>query len=389
MALALLSLAMWMILLFARGRFWQVATDMMPGDAGSVDEMARRGGPIPLVAIVPARNEAAILADTLPTLLSQTGAQPFHVVLVDDDSEDATAEIAREAAKAAGCAERLTVVAAGPLPAGWTGKLWALQEGLNYIHEAGFAPRRILFTDADISYGQGTLARLVSQADRRGVVLASLMVKLRADSPAERWLVPAFVYFFRMLYPFEWVNDPGAGTAAAAGGVVLCERSALQRAGGLSAIRGALIDDCALGRIMKRQGPIWLALTRDVVSVRSCPAFADIRRMVVRTAYTELRCSPARLAVAVSGLTLVFLVPPVLAVFGSGWTRGAGLAGWMAMMISFIPMLRFYDLSLWRAVCLPAIAGIYGLFTIRSALAHRTGHGGQWKGRVQAPGAPS
>ena len=389
-ALALLSLAIWMVLLFARGRFWRVATDMTD-DTGVEVGSARRHAEQSLVVIVPARNEAETIAETLPTLLSQMTAQPFRVVLVDDHSEDATVEIAMRAAKATGCAERLTVVAAGALPAGWTGKLWALQEGLNHIRQAGLAPDRILFTDADISYGAGTLARLVSQADRRGVVLASLMVKLQAESSAERWLVPAFVYFFKMLYPFAWVNDPEARTAAAAGGVVLCERAALERGGGLSAIRGALIDDCALGRMMKEQGPIWLGLTRDVVSIRPYPAFADIRQMVVRSAYTELRHSRLRLAITISGLALVFLVPPLAAIFGSGWTRLIGLAGWMAMAISFVPMLRFYGLSVWRAVCLPAIAGIYGLFTIQSALAHQRGRGGLWKGRVQTPsqGAPS
>ncbi len=383
MALALVSLAIWMVLLFARGRYWQIATDLLPDGPCFVDGSTGRTAEQTLFAIVPARNEAGTIAETLPTLLSQRTVLPFHVVLVDDHSEDATVEIALRAARASGCAERLTIVAAGPLPSGWTGKLWALQQGLTHIRRAGLSPDRILFTDADIAYGAGTLARLVSQAGRRGVVLASLMVKLRAESSAERWLVPAFVYFFKMLYPFGWVNDPRARTAAAAGGVVLCDRAALERAGGLFAIRGALIDDCALGQLMKKQGPIWLGLTRDVVSVRPYPVFADIRQMVVRSAYTELRRSPLRLVIAISGLALVFLVPPLAAIFGGGSTRLVGLVGWMAMAISYAPMQGFYGLSAFRATCLPAIAAIYGLFTIQSAIDHQRGCGGLWKGRVQ------
>ncbi len=384
-AFAVLSLAIWMVLLFARGRYWRLTPVMMPDNAGVGDNSTRRDADQALVVIVPARNEADTIAETLPMLLSQKTVMPFHVVLVDDHSEDGTAEIALRAATVAGYAERLTVVAARPLPAGWAGKLWALQEGLNHIRQTGLSSNRILFTDADIAYGAGTLARLVSQADRRGVVLASLMVKLRTESSAERWLVPAFVYFFRLLYPFDWVNDPERRTAAAAGGVVLCDRAALERAGGLFAIRGALIDDCALGRMMKSQGPIWLGLVHDVVSIRSCPAFADIRQMVVRSAYTELRHSPVRLVIAILGLALVFLVPPSAAIFGSGSTRLVGLAGWVAMAISFMPMLRFYGLSAWRATCLPAIAAIYGAFTIRSALDYQRGRGGLWKGRVHMP----
>ena len=294
-ALAFLSLGIWIVLLFARGRYWRVAGDMMPDDRSVEVRPACRHAEQTFVAIVPARNEAETIAKTLPTLLSQMTAWPFHVVLVDDHSEDATVEIALRAAKAAGFSERLTVVAAGPLPADWTGKLWALQEGLNSVRQAGLSPERILFTDADISYGAGTLARLVSQADRRGVVLASLMVKLRAESSAERWLVPAFVYFFKMLYPFAWVNDPEARTAAAAGGVVLCERAALERAGGLSAIRGALIDDCALGRMNEETRP---DLARPDARCRQHQALSGVRRHAPDGGSIRLYRTPAQPASA-------------------------------------------------------------------------------------------
>lgn len=212
------------------------------------------------------------------------------------------------------------------------------------------------------------------------------MARLATASRAERWLVPPFVYFFRMLYPFRWVNDPVRGTAAAAGGVMLVRRRLLEEAGGLGAIRGALIDDCALGRILKRVGPVRLRMTRDAVSLRPYPRFADIRRMVVRSAYAELRYRPERLAVALLGLALVFLVPPVALLAGSGPARLAGLGATLLMMASFVPMLRFYGLSPLRALGLPVVAVLYGAFTAESALAHRQGRGGAWKGRFQAQG---
>ncbi len=220
---------------------------------------------------------------------------------------------------------------------------------------------------------------------RGGSVLTSLMVKLNCESAAERWLTPAFVFFFQMLYPFGWVNDPQRRTAAAAGGCMLVRREALRAAGGLEALRSSLIDDCALGRIMKRQGPIWLGLTEDVRSMRPYPAFADFRRMVVRSAFAELRYSPLRLAGAVSGMALVYVAPPLLVVLSRGLPQMVGALTWVLMAAAIVPTMRLYGQPLASGFALPAIAAAYVAFTIESALEYWRGRGGYWKGRFQAP----
>lgn len=381
-ALALLSLAIWLVLLLARGAFWRTAGDMLPDAAPAGRD---GGGAGPILAIVPARDEAEVLPRTLPSLLAQEVPGGVFILLVDDHSTDGTAEVARRLAAEAGHSARLDVVQSAPLPAGWTGKLWAMRCGLSTAEAAGTAPQRILFTDADIAWQPGALARLAAESERRGAVLASLMVRLRAASAAERWLIPPFVYFFRMLYPFRWVADPRRRTAAAAGGAMLIDRAALQRAGGLAAIRTALIDDVAMGTLMKREGPVWLGLTDAVHSVRAYGAVGDIRTMVVRSAYAELRYSPWRLLVAIAGLALTFLVPPVAALWGDGAVaRLAGLAAWGMMALSFAPMAALYGVGLWRGALLPAVAALYGVFTVESAVRSWRGEGGRWKGRIQA-----
>ena len=228
-----------------------------------------------VVAIIPARDEADMIAHSVGSLLRQDYRGPFSVVVVDDQSADGTAAAALAAASAAGAADRLRIVAGTSVAPGWTGKLWAMRQGLSAVEASAAAPEFVLFSDADIAYAPHVLARLVAHRGARSSVLTSLMVKLRCESAAERWLVPAFVFFFQMLYPFAWVNDPDRRTAAAAGGCMLARREALAAAGGLEALRGALIDDCALGAIMKRQGPIWLGLTESVQSLR---AYRDFRR---------------------------------------------------------------------------------------------------------------
>ncbi|KAB0680642.1 glycosyltransferase [Aureimonas leprariae] len=375
--LAGLALVVWLYLLAFRGGFWRLAPDMLPASPVSDRHPS-------VVAVVPARNEASVIAGTVGSLLGQDYAGPFHLVVVDDGSDDGTADVAAQAAAEIGRSDALTVLRGQPLPPGWTGKLWAMSQGFDRANANPEPPELILFTDADISYGPGTLARLVAQHRRRGTVLTSLMVLLRTASLAERLLVPAFVFFFRMLYPFALVRRPEHRCAAAAGGSMLLTRTALIEAGGVAAIRNSLIDDCALGRLMKRVGPVWLGLTPDVRSVRPYPAFADIRAMVTRSAYAELRYSPSRLLVALAGLALVFLVPALAALFSAGWARLLGLAGWAAMTLAFLPMVRFYRTGWWTAPLLPLIAGAYAFFTFDSALQHGRGRGGTWKGRVQA-----
>jgi hopene-associated glycosyltransferase HpnB len=280
--------------------------------------------------------------------------------------------------------DRLTVVQGADLPAGWTGKLWAMQQGVDraLANEPGY----LLFTDADIVFAPDTLARLVAQAESEKLVLNSLMVKLRCESFAERAFIPAFVFFFQMLYPFAWVNDRARSTAAAAGGCMLVRREALAAAGGIEAIRGALIDDCALAHALKPQGPIRLSLTERAHSIRRYPGLEDIRRMVARSAYTQLNYSPLLLAGTLAGMALVYLAPALLALFGHGAAQTLGLLAWALMAVAFLLILRFYRLApLWAPV-LPLIALGYMAFTLDSAYQYARKRGGLWKGRVQSTG---
>ena len=288
---------------------------------------------------------------------------------------------ARTAAEA-GAADRLTVLSGRPLPAGWTGKLWAIKQGVE--HAEASEPRYLLLTDADIAYAPDTLRRLVAHAEGRGLVLASLMAKLRCESLAERGLIPAFIFFFEMLYPFAWVNRPERATAGAAGGCMLVRRDALRAAGDIDAIRAELIDDCALARKLKARGPIWLALTERVTSLRPYPRLGDIRRMVARSAYCQLQYSPLLLAGTVAGMGITYLAAPLLALFATGWPQALGVLVWLTMALAFQPILQFYRVSPWWGAALPGIALVYLAFTLNSAYQHARGRGGLWKGRVQA-----
>jgi hopene-associated glycosyltransferase HpnB len=374
-------LAIWLYLVAARGGFWQAA--QRDNANGPSDRPASDQWPA-VTAVIPARDEAESVGETIGSLLRQTYPGLFNVIVVDDQSRDSTARVAREAAAAVGAGDRLTVISGRALPAGWTGKLWAQQQGFEHAENAPLLPTYLLFTDADIVYDPDALTGLMARAEQGGLVLTSLMAKLRCRSFAERAFVPAFIFFFQMLYPFAWVNDPRRSTAAAAGGCMLVRRDALREAGGLAAIRDALIDDCALAKLLKLRGPIFLALTERVHSIRGYPATADIRRMVSRTAYAQLRYSPAMLAGTVCGLALTYLAPVALAVFAGGVPQFIGIFVWLMMALAFRPTLRFYSLSWLWAPALPAIAAIYMAFTLDSAYQHARGRGGMWKGRAQA-----
>jgi hopene-associated glycosyltransferase HpnB len=375
--IAFLALATWLYLLAARGGFWL-----------SAERDATPAAPPPawphVIAVVPARDEADGIAGSIGSLLRQDYPGRFSVILVDDNSSDGTAEVARRTAAAAGAADRLTVISGRPLPSGWTGKLWAVHQGVAAAEQREPRPDYLLLTDADIVYTAEALRNLAAKAEHERLVLTSLMAKLRCESFAERALIPAFIFFFQMLYPFAWVNRPARATAAAAGGCMLVRSEALRRAGGIERIRGALIDDCALARAMKEQGPIWLGLTERVRSIRPYPEIEDIRRMVARSAYAQLRYSPLLLAGTVLGMALTYLAPPLLALFGSGIASWLGLAAWGFMALAFQPTLRFYRVSPMWGMGLPAIAFVYMLFTLDSAWATARGRGGLWKGRVQA-----
>jgi len=369
-----LVLAVWIYLLAGRGGFWRA------GERDDRDETPEPGSADwpSVVAVVPARDEADVIARAIGSLLAQDYPGPLRVILVDDSSSDGTGDIAR-GLDAGG---RLQVLTGAPLPEGWTGKLWAQSQGVARAAET--APDYLLLTDADIAHAPETLRKLVARAEARGLVLTSLMARLTVETWAERLLIPAFVFFFAMLYPFAWVNDPRRRTAAAAGGVMLARRTALEAAGGLEAIRWKIIDDCSLGALMKRQGPIWLGLTHRARSLRPYAGLREIGRMVSRSAYAQLGFSRWLLAGTVAGMAIVYLAAPALAVFAVGAARWAGVAAWLAMALAYQPMLRLYRLSPLWGLALPLIAAIYTAFTVQSAIDSWRGRGGQWKGRAQA-----
>lgn len=358
--LAWLALLAWLYLAVLHGRFWQSGPSLAPA------------APVvhpPVAIVVPARDEAEGIAASISSLLGQTYQGPFHVVLVDDNSTDGTAAIAR-ALPGAG---RLTVIDGAARPRGWAGKLWAVHQGV-----AATDAELLLLTDADIVHDPRHLATLVAELLARRVDMVSEMVALRCESFAERALIPAFVYFFALLYPFAWVNDGQRATAAAAGGTVLIRRSALARIGGIAAISGALIDDCALAAKVKQGGRIWLGHSQLAKSVRPYPDFASVWRMVARSAYVQLKLSPLWLLGSTLGMALLFLVPVAAALSGA-W---AGMAAWLILSATFLPTLRRFGLSVLWAPLLPAIAVFYMAATLGSAWDHHRGRGVVWKSRA-------
>jgi hopene-associated glycosyltransferase HpnB len=380
-ALSLLAAAIWLYLLLGRGRFW--LTRERDTNALAFKPSAENLWPS-VTAIVPARNEADVIATTLSSLLVQDYPGPFHVVLVDDQSDDGTGAIARALDRP----DRLIVLSGAARPPGWTGKLWAVNQGVAHASR-DHVPAYLWLTDADIAHTPDNLRHLVARAEAGGLVLTSLMAKLHCRHLFERFLIPAFVFFFAMLYPFGLVNRQRSKVAAAAGGCMLVKRTALENAGGIGAIAHEIIDDCALGRLMKGQGPIWLGLTNRARSVRPYDGIGEIHRMVSRSAYAQLRYSPLLLAGTVLGMALLYLVPPFFALFGAGLARIGGIAAWALMAVAFQPMLRFYRVSPLWGLALPMIGLFYTAFTMDSAIQHWRGRGGMWKGRAQAMGRPS
>jgi hopene-associated glycosyltransferase HpnB len=362
--LAVAALVIWVYLVVAHGRFWQ---------AGPVLPIAYPPADPPAVAVVvPARDEAPVIEVSIRSLLAQDYPGPLRVILVDDDSKDGTGALAATIHD-----PRLSIITGAPRPTGWSGKLWAVSQG---VGEAGTA-ELILFTDADIVHDSAHVSSLVAKAERADLDLVSEMVKLNCESWAERALVPAFVFFFQLLYPFNWVNDSLKATAAAAGGTMLIRRRALGRIGGVESVRAALVDDVALAAMVKKGGRIWLGHSDLATSIRSYPSVPDIWRMVTRTAFVQLRYSIPLLVATTLGMGLIWLVPPAAAVFGHGLAVWCGVAAWLLLSLSYLPKLRrFGRASLW-APLLPLIAGFYMAATIGSAVNHYVGHGVAWKGR--------
>jgi hopene-associated glycosyltransferase HpnB len=403
--------AAWAYIVLARGQFWRTDQRLPPLGTEPADWPR-------VTAVIPARDEAGALPASLPTLLRQEYPGPLTVVVTDDNSSDGTAAVAADLGTAAGwqvadtpavdaslgtgaggqiadepggaADRRLTILPGQPLPEGWAGKVWAMSQGVAAAGDTDY----VLLTDADIAYAPGTLTKLVRSATAGGYDLVSQMARLHAEEPWERVLVPAFVYFFAQLYPFRLINRPGSRVAAAAGGCVLVRRGALATAGGLGQIRDARIDDVALGQLLKSSGGrCWLGLTEDVVSVRAYPRLRDNWDMVARSAYTQLRYSPARLAAALAGLAWMYLLPPAAVIAGVAAAAAGGGASavalacvgavaWIIMSLSYVPMLRFYGLSPLRAPSLPLITGLYAAMTADSARRHLAGRGGVWKGRT-------
>jgi len=371
--LSALSLLSWLWLTLCQGFFWRTDQRLPP---------RRPPARWPDVAIVvPARDEAEVLPVSLPGLLAQHYPGRARVILVDDHSSDGTGALAEQLGTAA--ALPLTVTTPPPLPPDWTGKLWALRHGVELAGRTEY----LLLTDADIAHRPDSLAELVAAAESNGLDLVSQMARLRVVTGWERLIVPAFVYFFAQLYPFRRSNRPGARTAAAAGGCSLVRREALERAGGVAVIRGAVIDDVSLARAVKSSGGrIWLGLAEQVDSVRPYPRLAQLWQMVSRSAYAQLRHSPLLLVGTVLGLALVYLVPPVATVAGLAAGRPAvaatGAAAWALMAGTFLPMLRYYRQPAWAALLLPFTAFLYLLMTVDSAVQHWRGRGAAWKGRT-------
>jgi hopene-associated glycosyltransferase HpnB len=362
-AIGAASLAAWIYLLLFRGGFWRIPPSNHP-PATLLKSVA---------AVVPARNEESVIAKSIASLVNQDYSGPFHVILVDDHSTDATIRVAGNHA-------RLTKVQAGPMPSGWTGKLWAVSEGAKQAER--LQPDYILLTDADIAHAPDSLSRLVARAEAENLDLTSWMVKLHCETLPEHALIPAFVFFFFMLYPPAWIASRRRQTAGAAGGCMLIRRSALARIGGIASIRGELIDDCALARAVKPGGRVWLGLTEQAESIRPY-TFAEIGRMISRSAFTQLRHSVLLLAATIVGMAVIYLAPPLLLLTRNALSVWLGAAAWMLMSISYIPMLRFYRRSPAWAPLLPLIAIFYMGATVDSAVRYWTGRGGEWKGRVQ------
>jgi hopene-associated glycosyltransferase HpnB len=378
------SLAAWIYLVFGNGRFWQ-GDQRLPSRSPSDDALARWPA---VVAVVPARNEADVVERTLNSLLGQDYPGELRIILIDDHSEDGTGDIARRLAREHPAGSRLVVVASEDIPRGWVGKMWALHTGIRLAETRWPDAPYLHLTDADVEHGPGNLRAMVYKAEVEALGLVSLMVMLHCKTGWEKLLIPAFVYFFQMLYPFPRINDPGSRVAGAAGGCMLIRAQSLRRAGGIESIRGEIIDDCALGAALKSVGRVWVGLSDTEYSVRPYSGLAEIWAMVARSAYTQLRHSAWMLALTVVGMTLVFLAPPLVVLtapaHGNGWATGLALSAWLAMAWSFKPSALRYRRPATFGLLLPAAALLYLGMTLDSARRYRIGAGSQWKGRAGA-----
>ncbi len=370
------TLTIWAYLLLGHGNFWRISRSLPWPVRGALE-------PVSVVAVVPARNEADVVAECVTSLIRQSF--PVRLVLVDDNSTDGTADIARAAARAAGAEDQLNVVAGAPLPPGWSGKLWAVHQGVMKANE--FTPDYLLLTDADIRHSRENVAMLATLAQEGRFDLVSFMVRLHCLTFAEKALIPAFVFFFFMLYPPEWIRDARRKTAGAAGGCMFIRREALEKAGGVESIRNEIIDDCALAsRVRQGGGKVWLGVAPETESIRPYGTFADIGAMISRSAFNQLHHSVLLLLLCLVALTITYLLPLALLLSGRANPAWSGAASWALMAACFWPTIKFYRLNPLWSLALPAIAIFYMGATVHSAFLYWMGKGGRWKGRVQDPG---
>lgn len=373
--LAAAALLVWLYLLLGRGGFWRVSRQLAP--LPSDHDLDRR-----IVAVIPARNEVGVIGDAVRSLLQQDFGGSMHVIVVDDGSTDGTDGAAVEAAAAIGALAQLSVIGGAPLPPEWSGKVWAMSQGV--AAAALLAPDYLLLTDADIHHAPENVAVLLTIAEAQSRDLVSFMVQLRQDTLAEKALIPAFVFFFLMLYPPAWIARADRSIAGAAGGCILIRPATLERIGGLRVIHSQIIDDCALARAVKDAGgSIWLGLTRSARSIRSYGSFGEISGMISRTAFNQLGHSYTLLTATIAGLILSYLLPPVLLLSGRALAIALGAMTWALMSLAYVPLLRFYRRSPLWSICLPAIAMFYAAATVHSAVQYSLGRGGRWKGRIQ------
>ena len=385
LTIATLSLIIWIFLLLFWGQFWQADQRL---EINNIDLPSYPS----VCAIIPARNEADVLSVSLKSLLDQEYFGKFSIILIDDQSTDKTGEVAQNIANHLNQSDRLKVIQGKPLPIAWSGKLWAMEQGIKQAKNQDLSPDYFLFTDADIEHHATNLKELVTKAEKEDLALTSLMVLLRCDSFWEKFLIPAFVFFFQKLYPFPWVNNPQNKMAAAAGGCILIRRDRLEEIGSIPSLREALIDDCTLAQKIKRlstsdnPSKIWLGLTEKTKSLRPYNSLDTIWNMIARTAYTQLNYSPFLLLGTVLGMSLVYLADPVILLLGfyleSNNLIIISSLTWFLMAIAYLPTLKLYKLSPLWSLSLPIIALFYNLMTIDSALRHWQGKGGGWKGRV-------
>ena len=383
-----LSLLIWLFLLLFWGQFWRGKTNLdLCYQLISTEQDAADAQYPNIWAVVPVRNEAKVISDSLSSLLQQDYRGEFNIVLVDDQSTDRTTTIAKEIAQKLNCQSKLHLVTGESLPVGWKGKIWAIAQGIDYLSTQNIKPGYLLLTDGDIQHDRHNLQKLVDFAQIKQLDLVSLMVLLRCQSFWEKLLIPAFVFFFEKLYPFDWVNNPQKSIAAAAGGCILIRRQTLENIGGIAAIRDALIDDCSLAQKVKAQNyQIWLGLTSSNFSLRPYENLKSIWDMVARSAYTQLNYSVWLLVIAVIGMIILYLSSPIALFVGIIQQNMAiasfGIIIWFLMAIAYLPTIQLYRLSPWWSLSLPAIAFLYTLMTIDSARKYWLGEGEVWKGRT-------